>query len=191
MNTIYLDPNQVPYALRGSYSGKQFRAIVCESVEVPITAGLWDGGSRDEYYFVELATGRSVRPETQNLAPWSGDRRGYQGELPQGVALVCHSIFCGKDSGLTFYIRPDAAAKLLPENVELSEHEKIVLNATRSYKSSYNGMDRYQMAKSYAYGAKREEFPSRAQWDEAKQSLISKGMLNKAGAITNKGRNAR
>jgi hypothetical protein len=31
---------------------------------------------------------------------------------------------------------------------------------------------------------------SREQWEEAKASLISKGLLNKAGAITVNGRNA-
>jgi|SRR5215469_5805473 len=191
MNTIWLDPNQVPASLRGSYSGKQFRAIITDRVSIPKDAGIWEGGSRDTYSFVELSTGRSVPTPGQKLAPWDASRHQYEGELPQGIALVRHSIFFGKDTGLTFYVRPDAAAKLLPENVELSEHEKIVLKATGSYKSSYNGMDRYQMAKSYAYGAKREEFPTRAQWDEARQSLINKGMLNKAGAITNKGRNAR
>ena len=190
MNTIYLDPNQVPSRLRGDYKGKQFKAVVTDTVEIPITAGLWDGGSRDLYHFVELATGICFAIPNQSAAPWDKARHAYKGELPLGVVMVEHSWFCGKDAGLTFYVRPDAAAKLLPEkSEELSEHEKIVLYATASYKSSYNGMDRYEMAKSYAYGA--QSFPTRAEWDQAKASLIGKGMLNKAGAITNKGRNSR
>jgi hypothetical protein len=190
MNTIYLDPNQVPQSLRGSYTGKKFHAILTEEISIPSDAGLWSGGSREQYYLVEISTGRSIPTPSQGTAPWDKARHSYQGTLPEGVALVCHSMFCGKDMGLTFYVRPDAAAKLLPEkSEELSEHEKIVLSATASYKSSYNGMDRYEMAKSYAYGA--QSFPTRAEWDEAKALLITKGMLNKAGAITNKGRNSR
>jgi hypothetical protein len=33
-------------------------------------------------------------------------------------------------------------------------------------------------------------FPSREEWDASKAELIQAGYLNKAGAITNKGRNA-
>ena len=47
MQTIHLEPSQVPAALRGAYDGRKFKAVVCESVEIPVTAGLWDGGSRD------------------------------------------------------------------------------------------------------------------------------------------------
>ena len=38
---------------------------------------------------------------------------------------------------------------------------------------------------------KLTEVPTRAQWDEAKAALIGRGLLNKAGAITVTGRNAR
>lgn len=93
--------------------------------------------------------------------------------------------------GLTFYVNPSNAAALLPAPVELSAHEKEVLNATRSYKSSYGGRDRYDMAQSAAqYGKNAGAFPSREQWEAAKAALMARGFLNKAGAITVKGKNA-
>jgi hypothetical protein len=46
-------------------------------------------------------------------------------------------------------------------------------------------------AVSYSWEKKPESFPTREQWQAAKDSLISKGLLNKAGAVTPKGRNAR
>jgi len=231
MNTIYLDSKDVPAYLRGGYTGKQFKAVVTDSISVPQDAGLWEGGSRETYRFVELATGRSVASPAQQTAPWSKERQEFNSPLPAGITMVVHTIFCGKDLGLTFHVHPDSAAKLLPvaSQTELTETQKLVLNATYSLKSSYNGKDRYENSKPYDSRshaeveerlAKIEEilatkgnvmlksgkrvadriaelkawtnfFPSRAEWDAAKAELITMGYLNKAGAITTKGRNAR
>ena len=231
MNTIYLDAKDVPAYLRGGYTGNRFKAVVSDSISVPMDAGLWEGGSRETYSFVELATGRSVDSPAQRSAPWSKERQEFNSPLPAGIAMVVHSMFCGKDMGLTFHVHPDSAAKLLPAGgqQELTETQKIVLNATASLKSSYNGKDRYENSKPYdsltraeiaqkltsielIFAAKgnvmlksgkmavdrMEElkawtnlFPTRDEWDLAKAQLIAHGYLNKAGAITTKGRNAR
>src|SRR5271166_5855043 len=151
MNTIYLDSKDVPAYLRGEYTGKQFKAVVTDSISVPMDAGLWEGGSRETYRFVELATGRSVASPAQQTAPWSKERQEFNSPLPAGIAMVEHTIFCGKDMGLTFHVHPDSAAKLLPAagQPELTETQKLVLNATYSLKSSYNGKDRYENSKPY------------------------------------------
>jgi hypothetical protein len=104
-----------------------------------------------------------------------------------GVVVVQYSISRGKDVGLTFYVHPDDAAKLLPAPMDLTDHERIVLRATRAYKASYGGVDRYTMAWRDAQG---KLFPSKAGWAVAKESLIAKGLLDKRGAITVAGRNA-
>lgn len=190
-DTIYLEPNMVPAALRRGYDGKKFKANVCEQMTIPATAGLWEGGSRDKYSVVQIETGREIEPVNHNAAPWNSSRHDVTVKLEPGIAVVEHSISCGKDMGLTFYVHPDNAAKLLPApSAELNEHEKLVLNATASFKSSYGGRDRYQMATDDLRYA-RKPYPSREQWEHAKQLLISKGLLNKAGAITPAGRNAR
>lgn len=191
MNTIYLDPKMVPAVLRGAYNGQKFKAVVCETVDIPSDAGLWSGGSRELYSVVTLDDGMKLLPG-QDAAPWN---RNYHNRreimLQPGVVVVRHSIFCGKDTGLTFYVHPENATKLLPAPAaELSEHERMVLEATCSLKSHYNGRDRYQMATdSLRYN--RKPYPSRDEWNAAKQSLIDKGLLNKAGAVTVAGRNAR
>jgi hypothetical protein len=199
-DAIYLEPSMVPDALRAGYSGKKFKVRVVSEVTIPSYAGNWDGGSRDAYRLVELESGRDVAASDNVSAPWDkrSDRRIV---LRPGFAVVEHSIFCGKDMGLTFYVHPDNAAKLLPAPAaELSPYEKTVLEATIGKKSSYGGQDRYDMAKSdcayssywKAYGlSEGVPFPTRAQWQEAKDSLIAKGLLNKAGAVTTAGRNAR
>jgi hypothetical protein len=69
--------------------------------------------------------------------------------------------------GLTFYVHPDNAVKLLPPTIELSTMEKAVLDATRSYKSSYMGKDRYQMWTA----DNGKATASRLEWETAKQAL--------------------
>lgn len=194
MNTIYLQPDMVPAQLRGAYTGRKFAAVVTETVTIPIDAGLWSGGSRDVYSVVSLDHGTRELPG-QSLAPWDRSGGDRVCKLVAGIVVVRHSMFCGKDHGLTFYVHPDNATKLLPAPAaELSAHESIVLKATAHFKSSYAGKDRYQMAKeNERYGSRDHSglpFPTRDEWNAAKATLISKGFLNKAGAITVAGRNA-
>ena len=96
--------------------------------------------------------------------------------------------------GLHYYIHPQNATALLPAKADLTSLEKLILEATRSLKSSYMGRDRYQMKlEDYRYSADAKNgiaFPTRAEWEQAKADLYAKGYLNKAGAITVKGRNA-
>lgn len=227
---IHLESKDVPAYLRGSYTGKKFKAVITESFTIPASAGIWNGGSRDTYSFVELGSGRTVQSPYQQTAPWDQHSSEFSAQLPPEIALIEHTIFCGKDLGLTFYLHPDAVVKMLPpNNPELTETQKLVLNATASLKASYNGKDRYENSKPYGAMSKEEVaerltkvkelfalkgnvklqsgkmataritelenwsnfFPSRNQWESAKEELIAQGYLNKAGAITVKGRNAR
>jgi len=192
MTTTYLEPAMIPAQLRGDYTGKKFKAISCETMTVPASAGLWSGGSRDYYKAIELATGKAIPLEGQSLAPWD-NRSANTITLKPGYAIIEHTIFCGKDLGLTFYMHPENIAALLPAPIELTEIEKLVLTTTRNYKSSYNGRDRYDMAKddaSYKQNKIAPVFPTRAEWEGVKETLAEKGFLTKAGAITPKGRNA-
>jgi hypothetical protein len=193
MRTIHLEPSQVPAALRGAYDGRKFSAEITESVIIPSTAGLWDGGSREFYKLVQLSDGQVIEFPGQNAAPWD-PRNERRVQIKPGYAVVCHSIFCGKDMGLHYYIHPQNATALLPAKADLTSLEKLILEATRSLKSSYMGRDRYQMKlEDYRYSADAKNgiaFPTRAEWEQAKADLYGKGYLNKAGAITVKGRNA-
>jgi hypothetical protein len=187
MNTIYLEPQQVPAILKAGYSGRKFKARIQDTLTIPMDAGLWSGGTRETYSVCTMDNGMREIPG-QNLAPWDKTRGDRVVTIPPGIVVIEHSIFCGKDMGLTFYIHPDSAQKLLPPPAEeLTRMERIVLEATRSYKSSYAGMDRFQMAhRDYAgkFNFTRDE------WNAAKETLIAKAYLNKAGAITTSGRNA-
>lgn len=191
--SIYLEPSKVPPQLRGGYMGKKFAVRVCETMTIPIDAGLWSGGSRELYRVVRFADGAAVTMPGQSSSPWDQGRRDQTVTLTPDLCVVRHSDFCGKDMGLTFYIHPANAAPLLPAPAELTKAESLVLSYTASRKSSYMGKDRYDMARDDAGGWRGPvptDFPSRADWDCAKAALIVRGMLNKVGAITPAGRNA-
>jgi hypothetical protein len=194
MNYIHLEANMVPPALRGGYAGKKFKAVVTEQVTVPADAGIWSGGSRDYWKGVNLATGEVAGLPNQESSPWNANRYERVIALRPGFAVVRSTMFQGRDLGLTFYIHPDNAAAMFPAPaVELTCDERLVLLATRMFKSSYGGQDRYQMAeRDYACKALLDgaAYPTRAAWDAAKASLIERKLLNKAGAITPAGRNA-
>ena len=195
----------VPPQLRGSYRGKQFEAFVTESMTVPATAGIWDEGSRDTYHAVELKTGRGVPLSDQYSAPLSGERGDREITLQQGIVVVRHTIGRGKDLGLTFYVNPIDAVPMLPAPIALTDHERIVLLATKSFKASYAGKDRFEMTvaqiehedglpqnirKYLPHRIPGERQVTRKEWEVAKSALIDRGLLNKAGAMTVAGRNA-
>ena len=193
MQTIYLEPAQVPAALRGRYDGKKFAARVCESVTIPADAGTWMGGSRSTYSAVYLETGDARQACDTMSAPWDASRGDCTVAMRPGFAIVRHSISCGKDMGLTLYLHPENAAALLPAPVELTALERLVLKYTKERKSSYNGRNRYEMAAEDWRWSQRgaEPWPYTADdWEDAKRALAARGLLNKAGAITPAGRNA-
>ena len=184
MKTIYLNKTEVPANLRNllGYTGNKFKFRVAESVN---PSGMqWSGGSRSSYLVINLENNQvssitDNRPFPHNQGPVPSI------DLVPGSAVVEHSIFCGKDMGLTFYIHPDNAPLLLPkQDDDISRNEKIVLAYTRALKSSYGGIKNYRF-----HSAKIQTSISLDDWEAAKTSLIEKKLLRKNGAITPNGRN--
>jgi len=75
----------------------------------------WDGGSRDYYVFYQPTT-RKVFPVHSNHPVFEANqpRNLNQESIPEDVLLVEHSIFCGKDVGITIHVKSDQI-KLLEE----------------------------------------------------------------------------
>lgn len=95
----------------------------------------WDGGSRDEYAIVELATMQRRAMPTSTHPYFDIAARGMANQdngivesdrvgnltlklLPEGFALVRAGTFCGKAATAHVYLNPDNFAKLLPGEVQ-------------------------------------------------------------------------
>lgn len=204
MTTIYLEPNDpaahpaIDMMKRAfpSYAGKKFKVRVQETVNV---RSYWDGGSREYFAFVNLADGRT----TETVHAQSAFDRPIPGAdavtLPDGIACVVHSIFCGTDTGLTLILSPANAPRFLPETIELSELESLVLIATVSLKNSYGGESdiRFKRVREYLASEWRDGVRvdtgrrlTKDEWTTAQSALIGRKLLTAAGAITPSGRNA-
>jgi hypothetical protein len=173
---IYLSPEMVPATLRNvfGYKGRKFRARITESVQP--SSMEYSGGSRNRYAAVDLATG-NVNVVT-NSRPWPLTHWTMGSvEIPVGFVVVMHTTYCGKDMGLTFYMRAENAANMLPAPVTLSHDENVVLAVTCSLKSSYRK------------DAARRHDVTGERYEEAKRALIAAGFLTKRGAVTPAGRN--
>ena len=62
----------------------------------------WDGGSKDSYAFFNLDT-KEVLAVHSNHPFFEANQPSKLRELPAHIVLVEHSIFCGKDCGVTLY----------------------------------------------------------------------------------------
>lgn len=171
-------PEIVALALRAfpEYNGKKFHLSVFTPM---ILASGWEGGSRDTYRFVPLFGSAMMQVPDNGAHPLqNGGETCKLDVLPEGVALVRHCIFCGKDLGLVVYLSEANMTRLLPDKVSLTEAERCVLTITASFKSFCR--DEYR---------RRMQVPDDV-YLAAKSALIQRGLLTKQGAITPDGRNA-
>ncbi len=182
---MYITPDnivkEVSRIAHPDYTGRKYRVEVAKSALN--MASYWGGGSRDFWAVVNLATMTVVNAPQQSAfdKPIDGIERVT---LPAGFVAVKHTIFCGKDLGLTFYVSQDSAPMFItPAADDITEDQKIVLAYTKSRKSSYAGIKDYRFHEAQSRGITRDR------WDTAKAECIARGWLNKAGAITNDGRN--
>ena len=167
------------------YRGKKFRVEGLELKAPRSLTSYWSGGHRDYWALVNLNNGK-VFHVPENGTPFVNRGKSFQiGCLPVGIALV-HWSKSGYFESITISVHPNNLNRMaLPPISELSENEKMVLKYTRSLKSSYAGISNYRF-----HEASRETGITLSVWEQTKASLIVKGLLNKAGAITESGRNA-
>lgn len=174
---------EVKEVIKKAFPGYNGRHITVELFYPMSLASYWSGGYRD--YFAVV----SLDPNQQNIASVPENASGFSAPeqyletLPLNCALI--RWHRGPHDSVSVFVNQDNLAKMLPGAMEITLPEKIVLAATRGYKSSYAGRkdNRFYEANSYT-GISQE------MWQKAKESCISKGLLNKAGAITDDGRNA-
>lgn len=163
------------------YTGRKFQVHPCETVNV---SSYWEGGTRSFFKFVRLHD-MFVSTEIPAQSAFDQKIKGATSvKLIPGLVCVEHTIFCGKDMGICIHVHPENAPRYLHKPVDLTDDEKIVLKFTVGLKSSYAGIKNYQY-----YEANRKTGITWERWNDAKKQLISKKLLNAAGAVTNEGRN--
>jgi hypothetical protein len=180
MKTYHLERKQVPATILGAYQGRDITVEVCESVHIPMDAGLWSGGTRELYTAIRLSDGAHVPMADHASAPWSESRAARTYPLQPGYVVVQTGTFCGRDAGLHIYVHPDNAAPLLPAHApELSRAALIVLDCACSLKSAYRTQEY------------RRQRLSDADVTAAKAELLAAKLIAANGAPTPAGRNSR
>jgi len=182
MNTKLPEVQELARRAFPDYTGRRFSV---EPFTHPLTTpSYWDGGCRDYWCLVNLATNRTwMVPE--NGTPYVNRGKTFKvGRLPENVALVRH--YHGRFEAITIYLNPaNIRADLLPQKPSLEWAQSVVLAATRGLKSSYAGFKNYRF-----HEARERTGITEAEWNSAKADCIAKDLLNRAGAIADDGRNA-
>ena len=97
-----------------AYRGRTFKLSIYEDGVEHNWNSYWSGGSREYFAFIKLST-MELMVAPQNGTPF--DRASYRGQLPAGIVAVRHSIFCGKDTGLTIIARASDITPMLTTTV--------------------------------------------------------------------------
>lgn len=178
--TIHVERAAVDAIARATfpaYAGKSFKIVARE--RVTISDLNWSGGTRSEYAAATL-DGRKLGDMAvfNAAAPWDNRAEGKNVEIPPGACVVEHSQFCGRDMGLTIYVRPDAVAAYLPAPSDMSGEQMTVLRAISGLIPR----------------ARREECAragiNAARYDALVGELKAAGYLAANGGMTLKGKNS-
>lgn len=94
-----------------TYRGRKVRATFAESVTLYDT--FWSGGTRSSYVLVDYDNAKLGRLPHYAPPQFGGPATPPVVTLTPGMVLVEHTIFCGKDVGITLHVHPDNAPKLL------------------------------------------------------------------------------
>ena len=150
--------------------------------QVTISHMYWDSGYCQYYGVVDLAT------MTGQILPLDNPLRhitNHTQDMQPGKVVLMRT-YSGMREYMTIYCHPSN----MPVNIagpteQLTQEELAVLYYTRSRKPCYAGISNYRY---YAYcsdGGKMSD----QQWANAKEALIGKKLLTKAGALSTLGKN--
>lgn len=178
-------PPELANIFKVAFPGYKGRTYSLRTADGPVSVrSYWDGGSRTSYRFVR-ADGQVISAPTSHPI-FENHIIGVDSvTIPPGIVLVEHSIFCGKDMGLTAVIPSDRIAGYLPPVETVTDLEGIVLAYTSALKNTYGGEKNIRFTR-----ANREHSITAEEWSIAQTALVARKLLRKNGAITPEGRNA-
>ena len=163
-----------------NYSGRKYKVVPQLNYWLN---NYWDGGSKEICVLVSRETGEIFAPSDDTKNPFKVlAHKSF--EIPEGHFIIAHTINMGKDTGITFYVRPEEMPKdLAGGDYDLTFEQKVVLSCFFSFKSSYAGIKDYRKSEGLALISSQE-------WDNAKASLIKADYISTRNSITAKGKNA-
>jgi hypothetical protein len=94
------------------HTRKKHVAIVCRS-QCSLYGGYWDGGSRTEWFQLDLQTGQRERLTYPTSPPQFGGGDAPTVSVPRGKAIVSGGVFCGKDATLRLHVNAHDIPELL------------------------------------------------------------------------------
>lgn len=87
------------------YKGRTFR--VSTAGRLMFTNVHWSGGTRSEYRAVRLTDGATA--ELAVGTPWDSPSEWKEVQIPTDVAIVEHTVYCGRDCGIVVHVNPESA----------------------------------------------------------------------------------
>ena len=117
MNTIKIRKADVPAAcLRAfpEYRGRKYAVEIESTGTMRLWNAYWSGGTKSDYVAVNLRTGEIDAADAVISNPFAVPH-ALEITIPEGMVIVEHVRFCGKDCGLRIHCRPDNVPQnLLP-----------------------------------------------------------------------------
>lgn len=105
---------EVKSLLQATYPEYKGRKIRLETRDTYQMENYWSGGTKHEVMAYDLATGKVSYPNGNTTNPMTGIAHS-EITIPDGVALVEHTIFCGHDIGITIMVNSNTAVRQLEE----------------------------------------------------------------------------
>ena len=104
--------SDVPFVKR-LFPGYRKRKVVVKNGSAVTLSNLnWDGGSRSEYFLVDLVRNTVIPIGNNTAAPWNNPDEGRSVTVEPGTAVVKTGTFCGKPSTMVITFNPADKAGL-------------------------------------------------------------------------------
>ena len=107
MDIVQLTPGTKLASIVKLVSKKRKAILAKPKTAVPISGTYWDGGSRSDWFLINLASMKAVPLAHQNPPQFGGPKEDPIQPLEPGYALICAGVFCGKPATPVVYFHPE------------------------------------------------------------------------------------